>query len=155
MVSRATVLAALLLALPLPAQCSNLAGVLFTPYGSGCTGLNLAPTLSGSYSAGNCAVSFTLNHSFSCCNTYLNRRVLVFGASPVQVPIPFLTCDLLVTPDVIVEILPTGSDTFVFPIPNAPLAGLVLYVQGANVFFTTIGFSYDYEVSNGLQVSAF
>jgi hypothetical protein len=151
----ALLLTALLAALPLGAQCSNLSGVSFGPYGAGCTGFNVVPAITGSYDSQACTVSFTLTHSVSCCNTYLNRRVIVFGAAPVQVPIPFLTCDLLVSPDVLVEILPTGSDTFVFPIPNVPLAGLTLYVQGANVFFTTIGFTYDYEVSNGLVVSAF
>jgi hypothetical protein len=152
---RATVLVAALAVVPAASQCSNLAGVAFTPYGAGCSALSQTPVLGGSYDPVACAVSFTLTHSPSCCNTYLNRRVLAFGVAPVQVPIPFLTCDLLVTPDVILEILPTGSDTFVFPLPNAPLAGLTLYLQGANVFFTTIGFSYDYEVSNGLQIAAF
>jgi hypothetical protein len=152
---RATVLVMALLSAPIAAQCSKLAGVSYVPYGSGCTALFQTPALTGAYDPVACTVSFTLTHSPSCCNTYLWKRVLAFGSSPAQIPIPFLTCDLLVVPDVILEFTPTGSDTFVFPIPNVPLAGLTLYLQGANVFFTTIGFTYDYEVSNGLQVSAF
>jgi hypothetical protein len=148
-------LTVLILAAPVAAQCSNLAGVAFTPYGTGCTALFQAPVVSGSYDAAACTISFTLTHSPSCCNTYLFRRILIFGGAPVQVPIPFLSCDLLVVPETIMEFLPTGSDVFTLPIPNVPLAGLTLYLQGANVFFTTIGLSYDFEVSNGLQISAF
>src|SRR5262245_47653011 len=71
MPARAALFVALVLSAPLFAQCSNLAGVAFTPYGAGCSGLFQTPVLTGSYSATACLVSFTLTHSPSCCNTYL------------------------------------------------------------------------------------
>jgi hypothetical protein len=155
MSARASLVVAVVLAMPAFAQCSNLSGIAFTPYGAGCTGVYTTPVLTGSYSPATCTVSFTLTHSVSCCNTYLNRRVLVFGAAPAMNPLGVLPCNMLVTPDLIFEYLPTGSDTFTFPLPGGPLAGLTLYAQGGNIFFTTIGLSYSYEASNGLQILTF
>src|SRR5262245_37440443 len=94
--------ALVLLAAPVAAQC-GLTSVTVTEYGAGCSGFGQdPPSLSGSYTAGNCTLTLAINGwGGNCPAICVNSRVFAFGLTTAQVPLPFAPCDLLVTPDLI------------------------------------------------------
>jgi hypothetical protein len=150
---RVATLVVLLLTAPVAAQCSNISAIAFTEYGAGCSAYGQdPPALSGTYSAVNCTVTLNLSGwPGNCPGICLSQRVLAVGSAPAQVPLSFVPCDLLVVPDLILVFAPAAGDTFVFAVPNAPLAGATFYVQGAQDFQQ--GSIHQFEVSNGLQIS--
>ncbi|MEZ6194713.1 MAG: hypothetical protein R3F20_03140 [Planctomycetota bacterium] len=141
------------LSLTAPAQCS-IAGMGFTPYGTGCSFLFSAPALGGTFDPASCTATLNFGFSPSCCNTFLASRYLIVGNSATQTTIPISPgCTLLAAPDLILELGPVFSDQIAIPIPSWMPPGLTFYLQGANLYFTTIGFSYDLETTNGLLVT--
>lgn len=141
------------LALPTRAQCGPNGGA-FVPYGHGCnTVFGTPPSLSGSYDHLTCTASITLTGSPGCCNTYLQSRILALGFSAANVPVPQIgpTCVLYVNPVIFLTLEP-GNPTLQVSVP-ASFIGATLYAQGANVYFTTIGFTTDAELSNGLLIT--
>jgi hypothetical protein len=141
------------LALPLAAQCSNVSAMAFVEYGAGCSAFfQDPPSLTGSYSSSSCAVTLVLSGwPGNCPSICLSSRILAVGVASTQVPLPVVPCDLLVVPDFVLTFAPAAGDTFVFPVPPVPLAGLTIYLQGAQEFQT--GSTHQYEVSNGLQIA--
>ncbi len=136
-------------------QCF-IGGVNFTNYGQGCTPFFTAPQISGQFDAASCTLTFSLTSSPSCCNTYLVERFFVFGVLQAAQPLPFLGpgCFSWTSADLIVaQPSSAGGDLAVLLPPAA--VGLTFYAQGANHFFTTIGFTHDYELSQGLRVDIF
>lgn len=141
------------------AQCGNVSAVSFTPYGQGCSVVTpAAPTLTGVYDPNACTVTLTLSAPPTCCNVFLQTQVLAIGLAPANLAIPGLNpgCNLLLDPAQIFLVQqgpPPGGGTFSVTIPpGSTLAGLTVYAQGMNVYFTTIGFTTDFELSQGLQV---
>ncbi len=140
------------LGLPVSAQCT-VSSVTFTPYGQGCNpvfGVG-PPTLSGSFDPGLCVARLALDGFSGCCNTYLWNRLLAIGVAPASVAVPTVGqgCTLLVDPFLVLS-FPGNQASFDFQLP--PGASGTLFVQGANIYFTTIGFSYDAALSNGLRI---
>lgn len=149
-----TLVTVLALASPILAQCAGL-GVAFNNYGSGCSGFGQpAPALFGFYSHGDCTITLTLTHTADACPGFcLVNRIVAIGVTPIQAPLGFLPCDLLVEPAFTVSMPPGPSNNFVFNLPQVNLVGLQVYVQGGNIFQTPTG--YLYEASNGLHVDYF
>jgi hypothetical protein len=145
-------LALVLLAAPVAAQCFTSA-TAFTEYGVGCSGFGQdPPSLSGTYSAGNCTLSLSINGwGGNCPNICPLSRVLAFGVGTASLPLPFAPCDLLVTPDVIVAFTAAAGTEFDFPLNGAFLVGITIYAQAAIVFSTIPG--PEYEITNGLQMT--
>jgi hypothetical protein len=145
-----------LLVLPLAAQCTVNAS--FQQYGIGCnTVFGVLPTLSGTFNPANCSVTITLTGFGGCCNTFLVSRLLAFGVNAANVPLPTLGpgCVLLVEPAVVLEFPNSAGNSFTFVLPPFTPTALTLFAQGANHYFTTIGLSDDYELSNGLAMMTF
>ena len=150
-------LLAIALCATLPAQCS-ISGFNFSSYGTGCTfTAQPAPTLTGSFNAAACELDLTLTKSISCCNTFLQSRVLIISTNQAFHGLPALgpTCTLLVVPDLVMVAPPTSPDTISFDVPPGLPPGITIYAQGANIFFTTIGLTTDIELSNGLEFTTF
>jgi len=132
------------------AQCLD---VTFTPYGAGCAPFFGVPELSGTADDVNCTVSLTAGLPATCCNTFPVGRVLLFGLSPEDLPFPEVgpTCTLLVDPLLLVSI-PAAPDTLSFHVPPALPSGTTVFVQHAVDYFTTIGLTHDFALSNGLRI---
>jgi hypothetical protein len=137
----------------LRAQCT-ITSVTFASYGTACnTVFGVPPALSGTWDPNACSVRLTLTGFTGCCNTFLQQRLLALGQQSANIPVPSVgpTCYLLVIPDLILT-FPASQTTFDFVLPPG-LPPSTIYAQGANVYFTTIGFTLDAELSNGLAVS--
>jgi hypothetical protein len=124
----------------------------FQSYGAGCnTAFGTAPTITGSFDPGTCAVTLTAGVFPGCCNTYLQQRWLLLGLAPDQSPVPqYPGCTLLVQPDLLVT--PWTPNPMVFPLPPG-LPPVTVFAQGGFVYFTTIGFTYDLALTAGLAVT--
>ena len=132
------------------AQCLD---VTFTPYGKGCVFLFAAPELSGTADASTCTLDLTATVPPTCCNTFPVGRLLLIGLSPEDLPFPEVgpTCTLLVDPLLLVSI-PAAPDTLSFHVPPSVPSGTTVFVQHAVDYFTTIGLTHDFALSNGLRV---
>jgi hypothetical protein len=143
-----------LLAVLAPAQCT-VANVAFTAYGAGCNTVfaGTPPALSGQWDPTSCTLSVTLSGFSGCCNTFLQQRILWAGLAPAQQPLPFIGpgCTLLAQPDVIAMFPTAAGNTFSFTLPPG-FPAVTFYMQGANQYFTTIGLTTDFELSQGLQI---
>lgn len=140
----------------LHAQCT-VNGINFTSYGSGCNAVfGVVPSLVGSFDAANCSLTLTINDFPGCCNTYLVQRSLAFGLLPTNTPLPWIApgCTLFVQPDLLYTFPSSAGNTFTFPIPPG-LPALTVYAQGADQYFTTIGLTTDFALTNGLAISIF
>lgn len=158
--SRQPLLASLLLVAALAgaatAQCT-VNGVTFTSYGVGCaTVFGNAPSLSGAFNASACTVTYTVNDFSGCCNTFLQVRFLVFGVQQISQALPWIGpgCNLLVTPDVIIQAPASAGNQFTFTLPPG-IPPLTVHAQAADQYFTTIGFTTDFQVTNGLTTTIF
>lgn len=138
------------------AQCT-VNGINFTSYGAGCNAVfGVVPSLVGSFDAANCALTLTINDFPGCCNTYLVQRSLAFGFLPANTPLPWIApgCTLLAQPDLLYSFPSSAGNTFTFPLPPG-LPALTIFAQGADQYFTTIGLSTDFALTNGLAISIF
>lgn len=135
------------------AQCT-VSGVSFTAYGAACNPVfGPVPALAGSWTAGSCTIRLTLTGFQGCCNTFVSQRMIAIGTAPANVPLPGVGpgCSLYVVPDLFLLTVPGAQSTFDFLLPPG-MPSVTVFAQGAIVYFTTIGFSYDAALSNGLQV---
>ncbi|MEO6594857.1 MAG: hypothetical protein ABIP94_08905 [Planctomycetota bacterium] len=136
------------------AQCPFTA-VSTQSYGQGCNSvfLNL-PTLGATLDATTCQVQITVSAFSGCCNTYLIGNLLALGGQSTLIPVPELgpSCTLLVTPDILLFQPNTVGSTFTLSLPPV-LPPLTFYAQGGALYFTTIGFSYDFALTAGYQVT--
>jgi hypothetical protein len=139
---------------PCDAQCT-VTSVQATQYGQGCnTVFGIVPDLSGVFDPTTCTIQLTLTGFPGCCNTFLRERILIVGAQPANVPLPFIGpgCTLLATLDVVVSFPTSAGNVFTLPLPLG-LPATRLFAQGGNLYFTTIGMTLDLELSQGLQIS--
>ncbi len=133
------------------AQCP--AGASFNKYGATCTFFGQAGVLDGKYDPASCTLRLQFSASTTCCNTFPAAQALLIGAQPVTpgVPHPALVrgCELAVLP--LVTVVVAGhSQPFDLRVPAIGTA--TIYAQGVTDYFTTIGFSHDYQTTQGLQI---
>lgn len=136
------------------AQCP-FASVSTQSYGQGCNpvfGTN--PTLSVTLDAANCRVQVAVNAFPGCCNTFLRTYLLAIGFQQVSIPVPQIGpgCTLLVQPTALLIQPSAGGATFSLGLPPI-LPPLGFVAQGAAHYFTTIGFSDDFALTDGAQVT--
>jgi hypothetical protein len=149
-----TILSACLgLAVAAPSQC-QFQSVQQQSYGSGCNPVfptNL-PTLASSLDATNCTLTLTVTAFGGCCNTYLQGFVLALGTQQANVPLPMVGqgCTLLVNA---VAILFQQNGTYTFTLPPTLPPPFVFFAQPAAIYFTTIGFSHDFSLGAGAQIT--
>ena len=78
---------------------------------------------------------------------------IIVGAQATNIPVPMPLggpgCFLLAQPDLVLVFPGSAGAAFTAPIP---VIDVTLFVQGVNHYFTTIGFTNDYNWSNGLKV---
>jgi hypothetical protein len=137
---------------PAAAQCIP---VTFTSYGAPCgTGFPGA-LLTGTTNASTCTMTIDVQAFPGCCNSFQQSKIFVFGLQQTQLPVPGLPqpCFLLASPDfVIVQAAAVDGPTI--PVPPQ-LFGLTIYAQGAVTYFTTIGFTTEIALTQGLQIDFF
>jgi len=146
-------LALALLVPALPAQ-SCPSSVQFTPYGLGCSATLLAPpTMTGAFDASTCSLTLTVFAQQTCCNVLIAGRFLVIGTQQVSIPFPLgMGCTILASLDVIVPLAGgSGGVGVTFPLPPAVI-GQTVYSQGVVDRFTTIGFTHDFEFTQGCAI---
>lgn len=138
--------------------CNGPSAVGLSAYGATCTFFGSPATLGGSYDQQTCTLTLRLSSPQTCCNTFLRDQAILIGASPIipGLPSPILLpgCEFAVNPFVVLP--PQGGPgplqgQWQLRLPTTPIAFSV-YAQGVNQFFTTIGFSNDFQLSNGLQI---
>jgi hypothetical protein len=142
---------------PALAQC-QFTGLSASTYGQGCNPVfNNSPiTLSGSLDINACSLDITVGGFAGCCNTFTAGRLLVLGDQPASVPLPQFGagCTLLVNPAVILFAPGASVSQFSLPLSNA-LPPLTVYAQGSVLYFTTIGLTLDFALSEGTQIDLF
>lgn len=150
---------AALLALPqaVEAQCKGPKSVKITSYGRTCLFFNQPGTLSGSYDPKTCTLTLTLTKARTCCNTFPRTQLLLIGTIPiipgVQHPILVRGCVLSLLPVILLsQPASQGPWKLLLPPVKTPFT---VYAQGVNDYFTTIGFTHDYQSSNGLRLDLF
>jgi hypothetical protein len=146
--------AALLTVGPALAQCP-FSGLSASSYGQGCNPVFSSNqiTLSGSLDFNACSLDITVDGFGGCCKTFVAGRLLVLGDQPASVPLPQFGagCTLLVNPAVILFEPGSSVAGFSLPLANA-MPPLTLYAQGSVLYFTTIGLTLDFALSQGTQV---
>lgn len=151
-------LAAVLLALGALPSFAQAQGCPFTSiatsdFGIG-TGFLAAPFLKVDLDAANCSLPMSTTAP-ACCNTFFTEQFLAVGVGtfPSGLPLPeplFMPGSLLyVDPFDILGPHPPGD--FIVPLPPVPgLIGVPIHVQAIPVFFTTIGFTTEFGVSQAV-----
>ncbi len=138
-----------------PAQCTVMS-VAFTPYGTGCNPVfaTQTPMLSGRWDPQTCSVTLTITAFSGCCNTYLRDRLFVLGAQQTRVPLPFLGigCTLWASPDIVIPLTSSAGASLTLAVPPGLPPGSI-YGQGLVHYFTTIGFSDDFALTQGLDLA--
>jgi hypothetical protein len=136
-------------------QCP-FASVSMQSYGQGCNPVFLNdPTIGVQLDPVTCQLQLTVSAFQGCCNTYLVGTLLALGDQATAVPLPQFgaNCTLLAVP-VILLFQPTAAGpTFTLGLPQTGLPPVTLVAQGGALYFTTIGFSYDFALSAGGQLS--
>ena len=136
------------------AQCP-FASVSMQGHGTGCNPVfAIDPTLGVTLDTANCRLLLTVSAFPGCCNTFLVGSLLAIGVQPTSIPLPQfgVNCTLLVVP-VVLEFQPTAAgSTFVLQLPATVLPPVTLAAQGGALYFTTIGFTYDFALSAGGQI---
>lgn len=137
---------------PASAQCPR---VSFAKYGTTCAFFNQHAVLDARFDAQTCTAVLTLGSSRTCCNTFLSLQALFVSLTKIDPGIrhPLLIngCLLSVVPDLVFVAPRSAGGVFLLPMAGLP-AKITFYAQGLNDYFTTIGFSHDYQTSQGLQI---
>ena len=127
------------------------------PYGQSCaTVFGIAPKLEGSFDDQTCSLTLAWTSFPGCCNSFLTGHLLLVGLQQANIPAPppWQQCTIYVQPALVVA-LPAQADQLTVPVPPLPPGALVsAFFQVVDVYFTTIGFSTDYQFTNGLAVKA-
>lgn len=138
------------------AQC-QFSGVSVQTVGAGCNPVFAGnnPSIGGRLDTTACSLGLQVTAYAGCCNTWLRDRVLLLGLQQVNVPLPQVGsgCTLLARPDVLLWLPVSGGDTFSLALPPGLPLGFTVFVQAAAHYFTTIGFSDDFALSAGAQVT--
>lgn len=155
---RAAVVAAILSPLPFAQGPGHpISGIQTSDYG---TGSGFLQPMVASYGWNGATGSLEIKiQAFSCCNTYYQGFYLLYGQAPPMPPAfslpspPFFAGSLLYAlPDAITNYLPGNAASL--PIPANPvLVGQTFYVQVIGEWFTTIGFTTDFGISQGTKVT--
>jgi hypothetical protein len=136
------------------AQCP-FTSVSTQSYGQGCNPVFATnPTLAVALDAASCRVQLTVNAFPGCCNTFLRTYLLAIGFQQASIPVPQIGpgCTVLVQPTALLIQPSTAGATFSLGLPPiVPPLGFV--AQGAAHYFTTIGFSDDFALTDGAQVT--
>lgn len=110
------------------------------------------------FDAANCAIDIKIETP-SCCNTYFTSFYLMVGSAPLPpgaFPLPsppfWDGSDLLIIPDDVVGPFSGNTASVMIP-PNPQLPGMTFYLQDLGVYFTTIGLSTNYGVSQGTAIT--
>jgi len=142
----------LAMASPTTAQCAR---VSFSKYGTTCNFFNQGATLGATYDTTSCVATFTIGASATCCNTFLSSQMLILSATKIDPglahPLLVKGCLLSVFPDIVFVLPRTAGGKIQLPIPNVS-SKFTVYGQGLNDYFTTIGFSHDFQTTQGLQI---
>lgn len=149
-------LSGIALAAAATAQC-QFSGVSLQTYGAGCNPVfpGNSPSIGGRLDTVTCTLGLQVAAFAGCCNTYLRDRLLVIGLVQANVPLPQVGggCTLLARPDVLLLLPASAGDTFALPLPPGLPPGFTMFAQSAAHYFTTIGFSDDFALSPGAQVT--
>lgn len=137
------------------AQVCTFTGVITEDFGSGC-GFLAPPKLTISFTPGDCTLDFDIDAP-TCCNTFVTSHWLLIGSrlpSPVGLNSPpFLTgCQLWVSPFLIIGPLPGTSTSILLP-PILPITPITVDIQAVPVYFTTIGFTTDFGITQGVDLT--
>ena len=156
------VLALSLLALPMTGHAGDadgpciFSGITTTDFGSG-SGF-LAPSLAVyGFDSTTCSLVWKIDAP-TCCNVLVTANFLAVGSSvdPIGVPLgpPFYSGSSFHLGGLGFILGPFTGYTGGVLLPSDPaLIGLALPVQGIVEFFTTIGFTYDYGVTQGTLIT--
>lgn len=145
------VAAALVLTGTLEAQCP-FSSVDTTDIGTG-VGFLTPPTLSLSVDATTCTLGVDVAAT-GCCNTFPAGQFLAVGQNvyftPIQLPPPFYAgSEIFFVPISIFGPLSLSAD---IALPNdASLAGQYFFAQSAVAYFTTIGMTIDWGVTQTVE----
>ncbi len=123
-------------------------------YGAGCNPVfQDPPEIEAKLDTQNCEVVIQIKAFPGCCNTFLQGRILVLGVAPSKIPLPGigLGCTLLVNPVIILLLPASAGDEVHISLPPGFPPG-TFYAQGAATYFTTIGFTTDVALTDGLQM---
>jgi len=136
------------------AQCV-VSGVTTTDFGAGSGFLAPAALFVGADTA-SCSLEWKLDAP-TCCNTFVSQHFLVFGTAvdPVGLPLgaPFYAGSNWHIGAPLVALGPFPGTTGSAPIPPDPaFVGLALSSQAVLDYFTTIGLTHDFGVSQGVLV---
>ncbi|MFY9341420.1 MAG: hypothetical protein WAT39_02945 [Planctomycetota bacterium] len=137
------------------AQCP-FAGVAQQANGLGCNPVfGSPPTVAVALDTVNCLLNVTVAAFPGCCNTFLVGRMLVLGDQPAAVPLPWIGpgCTLFANPVILLYQPTAAGATFVLTLPTAALPPLTFWLQGGAHYFTTIGLTHDFALSNGSQIT--
>jgi hypothetical protein len=141
----------------LRAQCVGPNSVAFTDYGRTCDFFGQPANLNGVYDQAICTLFLRHSLSQTCCNTFPVGQVLMLGVRPVVPGIrdPLLVpgCVLSVVPEVVLIAPFMGGvgNEWRFRLPRVSVP-VTLFAQGINLYFTTIGFTRDFQTTNGVRI---
>lgn len=124
-------------------------------YGQGCNAVFAAlPTLTFALDASACQLTANVSSFPGCCNTFRVGSLLALGDQPVNVPLPQFGpgCTLLASPAILLFVPNAAGTSFALNLPPA-LPPLTFHGQGGVLYFTTIGLSYDFALTEGAQVT--
>ena len=130
------------------------AGIGVQSYGPTCEFFGQASSISASYDPTNGMLTVDHPPAQTCCNTFPVDRFLLIGVARLTgavLPPPFAPgCEVLTIP--FATFYSPTNDPWTLSMPNLP-PGTRLYAQGVNRYFTTIGFSHDYQTTDGLELT--
>lgn len=142
---------AMLIASGSTAQTVSLRG-----YGPVCSFFGQTSTLAANYDARSRGLTLRLDHSTTCCNTFLSGSYLMVGLRPIEpgLPLPLFVpgCELAVLP-VLTLADPNRTGVWSLTVPATLPVGATFAFQGVNDYFTTIGLSHDLQLSNGVELT--
>jgi len=147
-------IAALALAGAPRAQCAG-PTVSITSYGQTCEFFAQPSLLQGKYDPSTCLLTLSLSPVKTCCNTFARNHILLIGLRPIEPGRPHELlvngCLLSVLPDIALAQPVSSGGVWQFRLPAVSVP-LQVNFQGLTDYFTTIGFSSDFQTSNALRV---
>jgi hypothetical protein len=135
-----------------------ISGIQTIDFGTGCGFGNTPIVAFYGFDALNSNLEVKVTANPGCCNTFFQGIYLMYGQnplppSPLTLPNPpfFLGCNLYIIPDVADGMHPGMKATIPVP-PNPILIGQTFDVQVLGQWFTTIGFTLDFGVSQATSI---
>jgi hypothetical protein len=145
------------LAPPADAQGCPIAGITTLDVGTG-TGFLAPAELALAFDAATCTVQVQIDAP-ACCNTFLSQHLVALGnalsPNPISLRGIFLPgSEAHLVPIQLLGPFGGGASSIAVP-PNPALVGQSFVLQGVPVFFTTIGFDFDFGVTQAVVLSFF